>query len=92
MRGRAALVRDVRHVDAGHALEQLARHVRRAAVAARSERELARVGLAVRDELLHAVHRQLGIDHQHQRHDVREDHGLEALHRVVRQLLEHASG
>ena len=49
-RARAA-VREVRHVHAGHALEQFARQVDRGAVAAGSHVELAGIGLGVLDEV-----------------------------------------
>ena len=46
-----ALVRHVQHLAAGHRLEQLAREVHRGAAARRRHVDLARVGLAVGDEL-----------------------------------------
>ena len=54
-RRRAALERHVHGVGAGLDLEQLAREVPGAAVAARAEGELAGIRLGVRDELLGAV-------------------------------------
>ena len=55
LRGRrAALERHVHRVDAGIDLEQLAGEVAGAAVAARAEGELARIGLGVGDEFLDA--------------------------------------
>ena len=66
-RRRAALVRNVDDVGAGVDLEQLAGEMPGAAVAARTERQLARIGLGVGDELLDRIHRQRRVDHQHVR-------------------------
>ena len=49
--GAAAAIGHVNHVDAGHHLEQLARHVRWRAGAGRGHADLARIGLGVGDEL-----------------------------------------
>ena len=50
-RGPGAAIGHVQHLDAGHALEQLAGEMDRGAVAGRGEGDLARVGLGVGDEL-----------------------------------------
>ncbi|MCY1223816.1 hypothetical protein D9M72_359560 [compost metagenome] len=90
MRERAALVRDVDHVEAGHALEQFAGKMRCTARAARCERQLAGMRLAVGDQLLDRLRRDRRRHHQHQRHHMRQCHRLEALDGVVRQLAHHA--
>ena len=84
--GRAALVRDVRHLHAGHHLEQLAREMDRRAVARRREIELAGIRLRVGDELLHRVHRQRRIDHEHVGNAGDQDDRREILDVVVRHL------
>ena len=53
------------HVDPGHVLEQLARHVRRGADAGRGHVDLAGIGLGVGDELWKRVHRKRRIDDHH---------------------------
>jgi len=50
-RGSSAPVRHVKHVDAGHHLEQLARHVRRSPVTGGGHSDFAWIGLGERDEL-----------------------------------------
>jgi hypothetical protein len=55
------------HVDAGQLLQELARHVLAAAGAGVCERELAGVRLGVRDQLLHAAHRQRGVNRDRER-------------------------
>lgn len=60
-------IRHVQHVDAGHHLEQLARHVRRAAVAGGGHGDLAGIDPGIGDQVGHAVRRQRGMHH--------DDHG-----------------
>jgi hypothetical protein len=54
----AAFVGHVNHVDARHLLEELPGHVLAASRARMGERELARIRLGIRDELLHGLHGQ----------------------------------
>mgnify|MGYP003693873039 CR=1 FL=1 len=56
MRGRAALVRDLRHLRAGELHEDFGEQVRIAAGSGRGAKSiLPRIGLEQRDELLHVV-------------------------------------
>ena len=87
MRRRAALVRHVLHLRAGHAHVELGRHVQRAARAARGVDRLVRVRLDPRGQLRHRLRRHRGMHREEQRHDVRVDDRLEILHRVVGQVL-----
>ena len=64
-RRRAAAVGHVHHVDAGHHLEQLARHVDRGAVAGRRHVELAGIGLGVGDQLGDRLDRKRRMDIHH---------------------------
>ncbi len=59
------------------------RQVRHIAVAGRAVGQLARVGLGVGHELLHAVGRHGGVDHQRQRHHRRQRHGRQVAQHVV---------
>jgi hypothetical protein len=52
----------VDQVDASHHLEQFARHMARAAIAARTHIDLARIGLRVRDELREGLGRDRRVD------------------------------
>src|SRR5262249_18245374 len=78
MEGRNAFVGNVRHLDAGHALEQLGVEMVRRAGPARRVGELARMFLRIRHELGDRAHRQRWVDHekewnpagQHKRHEV----------------------
>ncbi len=85
-----AAVGHVQHVGAGHALEQFAREVDGGAVAAGGHVELARMGLGVADEVLHARDalraRLLGIDFHHVRHRGHQRDRHEVLDGVVGQL------
>ena len=69
-RGRRAAIGHMHHVDAGHHLEQLAGHMRRAPVAGRRHVDLARVGLGVGDELGNG----LGRNRRIHLHDVGHAH------------------
>ena len=85
-RGSASLVWHVHERRAGHALEELARHVRRAAAAGRGEVDGVRLGVG--DQLVHVARRQLGVHRHDQRQQRESRHRGEILHRVVGQLLE----
>src|SRR5438034_1494911 len=52
--GGDAAIRHMQHVDAGHHLEQLARHMRGGSDTTRRHGELARIGPAVGDEFANA--------------------------------------
>ena len=64
-RQRAAAIGDVRHLDIGQPLEQLARQMQRGAVAGRGIGHVALVLVAIGDELLHRF-RRLRQRHAHQ--------------------------
>jgi hypothetical protein len=83
--GTAAAIGHVEHLDAGDVLEQLARQMRRAAVARRGKRQLAGIGLGMVDDLLHRFHRMFGVDRHDQRQLGDEDDRRKILHRVIRQ-------
>jgi len=55
--GHGAAVRHMRHLDAGHALEQLGKQMVRRAQPGRSEGELTGLGLGEFDEVGHRLHR-----------------------------------
>jgi hypothetical protein len=63
-----AAIRHMHHVHASHQLEQLTRHVDAGADAARSEIELARIGLGVGDELGNGGGRERRVHHRDVRH------------------------
>ena len=66
--GAEPLIRHVRHLHAGHHLEQLAGQMDRGAVAGRRHVDLAGIGLGVGDELGDGLRRHVGIDLHHVRH------------------------
>ena len=89
MRRGAAAVWHVQHgFDSGHAPEQFGRHVQRAALSARGERGLVRVGLDPGNQLLDVGRWNGRVHGEQQGHDVGEDDRLEIRHRVIGQLLE----
>jgi hypothetical protein len=63
---RQPLVRNVHHLDAGHALEQLGVEMAAAAVPVRGIGKAARRVLRMLDQLADRAHRQRWIDHQHE--------------------------
>jgi hypothetical protein len=63
----AALVGDVHHLDAGHALEQFDEQVRGGSGSARRIGELTRLLFRERDELGHRAHRQRRMDREDRR-------------------------
>ena len=67
-RGRAAAIRHVHHVDAGHHLEQLAGHMGPGPVAGRRHVDLARIGLGIGDELGNRLGRNRWIHHHDKGH------------------------
>jgi hypothetical protein len=85
-RGRAALVGHVHHVDLGLGFEQLAGKMAGAPVAARAERELARIRLRITDQLGDRIGRHRRIQHQHVRRNRDQGDRREVLDRVVRHL------
>jgi hypothetical protein len=58
------------HVELGHHLEQLARHMHRGSVAGRRQGDLARVRIGIGDEIGHRLHRQIRRHH----HNIGELH------------------
>ena len=88
-RGRAALVGNVRHLDAGHALEQLPIEMVGRSGPARCERQLAGIVLGIGHELGHRMHRQGRRHHEDERDPAAERDRDEILDRIVRQLLVH---
>ena len=66
--GTLAPIGHVHQVDAGHHVEQLARHVRRAAVAGRRHVDLAGIGFGIADEFRNRLGRNRRIDQNDLRH------------------------
>ena len=85
-RRRRALVGNVRHLNPGHGLEQLAGEVDRVARTARRECQLAGLLLGQPDQVGDRLYRQRRVDHQHQREACRVRHKGKVLHRVVGQV------
>ncbi|MNR15995.1 hypothetical protein D3C85_1325600 [compost metagenome] len=76
----------MRDGDASHALEQFGRQVRDRAIARRRDIELARIGLGVGEQLLHALDRQVIVHDQRVGRLGHQRDRLHALDGVVRQL------
>ena len=88
-RRRAALVGHMRHLDAGHRLEQFGRDMRGAAEPGRAVEQFARLRLGVGDEFRDRFHRQR-IGHRKQvRHPRDDDDRRDVLGLVVGHVLEH---
>src|SRR5262249_45107431 len=81
---RAAVERNVLHVEAGLAVEQIAGETRRDD--ARAIVELAGTGLGARDQLFHSLRSILGADVQERRVLGRERDRGEILERIIRQV------
>jgi hypothetical protein len=77
----------MRHGDAGRALEHFGEQMVGRAGPARSERQLAGIGLGVCDQFRHGFHRQRRIDDQHERALRHERERNEIGHRIVGQVL-----
>ncbi|MNL09214.1 hypothetical protein D3C87_1299660 [compost metagenome] len=82
-RGRAALVGDVLHLHAGHAVEELGLQVRGRARAHRAVVGLVGVGLEPAHQLAHVLRRNARMHHQHVHHRSHLRDRCEVFHRVV---------
>ena len=87
-RRRAAFIRHVHHVDAGHGSEKLHGKMGHVAESARSERQLFRFRFGKRDQTLHVVHRKARMHHQHRRADGNQAERREILAHVKGKLHE----
>ena len=81
-----ALVGHVDGIDLGRLLEHFAGQVGRAAGPRRAVGQLARIGLQVFDEVLHAAHGQAGAGFQEHMHAGHGGHGDQVLFRIEGQL------
>ena len=87
-RGRSAAIRHMQHVEAGHHLEQFARHMRRGPDAGRRHVDLAGVGLGIGDELGSRPRRHRRVDLQDHGHAEEAGDRCDVIDEIVAELLE----
>ena len=80
---RTALVRHMRHLHTSHRIKKFTGQMIGGTNPRRTEIQLARIRLRIRDQVLHGMHRQRRVNYQHieRRHTAR--HRLEAIDRIV---------